>query len=38
MILRVTNEAKKCSSRDMGWLTSTFRNQHLKKNKRKGAI
>ena len=38
MILKVTNEAKKCSSRDMGWLTSTFRNQHLRKNKRKGAI
>ena len=38
MILRVMNEAKKCSSRDMGRLTSTFRNQHLKRIKRKGAI
>ena len=38
MIIRVKNEAKKCSSRDMGWLTSAFKNQHLKRIKRKGAI
>ena len=38
MILKVTNEAKKCSAHDMRWLNSTFRKKKKKKIKRKGAI